>query len=121
VLLALVLTTFSAVGIRVSSLKRVRRFCNQIATHETATVTLDDIRWATVVAGRHVPETTCLIRGVVAHTLCQRYGHESDLYVGVDRESETFAAHSWVESHDRVVVGDEVDLGRYEVLGVVAS
>jgi hypothetical protein len=78
-----------------------------------------EIRWAVTTAGNQIPNTTCLPRALVAHTLCRRYGHESDLYVGVDRESETFVAHSWVESHGEVVVGDEVDLDSFETLGVV--
>jgi len=78
-----------------------------------------EIRWAVTMAGNQVPNTTCLPRALVAHTLCRRAGHPSNLYVGVDRESEEFVAHSWVESHGEVVVGDEVDLENFETLGVV--
>ena len=121
VVLTFGLTVFSAVGIRVFSFRRIVTFLQRIPAGPTDQVATDDIRWATVVAARYVPGTTCLVRGVVAHPLCRRYGHESDLYVGVDRESETFAAHSWVESRGEVVVGDDVDLERYETLGVIAS
>jgi hypothetical protein len=41
--------------------------------------------------------------------------------VGVERGSEEFLAHSWVESRGDIVVGDNVDLDEYETLGVVES
>ena len=121
IVLTAVLTVLSTVGIRVDSFKRNASIFDRIPSAPEKGITVADIRWTTVVASRYVPGTTCLVRGIVAHTLCHRYGHDADLYVGVNRESESFAAHSWVESHGEIVVGDDVNLGRYEVLGVVAS
>jgi hypothetical protein len=121
VFLTVGLTILSTVGIRIVSFRYIASALDLLPSASREQTAIADIRWATVVASRHIPGTTCLVRGIVAHTLCRRYGHKSDLYVGVDRESDVFAAHSWVRSRDEVVVGDEVDLERYEVLGVVAS
>lgn len=116
----LVLMAVAKTAITFGSFRRVSSTFDRIPKSDERPATVD-IRWATHAASAQVPGTNCLVRGIVAHTLCRRYGHESSLYVGVDRDSEEFAAHSWVESGGEVVVGDDVDLSRYETLGVVAS
>jgi len=119
IVLALALTLFVRAGLALGSFRRTGSLLGRLPASGNRGVGHSEIRWAATIAGNQVPNTTCLPRALVAHTLCRRYGHESDLYVGVDRESETFVAHSWVESHGEVVVGDEVDLDSFETLGVV--
>mgnify|MGYP000406888904 CR=1 FL=1 len=115
----LVLSIVVRTGLRLSSFRRTATLLDLIPEATGPRPSLEDVRWATIVANWQLPSTTCLTKGLVAHTLCRRYGHPADLYVGVDRESDGFVAHSWVESGGRVVVGDDVDLDRYEPLGVL--
>jgi hypothetical protein len=117
--LTLALTLFVRVALALGSFRQTGSLLGRLPASRSRTVDRSEISWAVTAAGNQVLNTTCLPRALVAHTLCRRFGHESDLYVGVDRESEEFVAHSWVESHGEVVVGDEVDLDSFETLGVV--
>jgi hypothetical protein len=116
---ALALTVLVRAGLALFSFRRTGALLDRLPASDSKRMPRAEIRWAVTVAGDQVPNTTCLPRALVAHTLCRRAGHPSNLYVGVDRESEEFVAHSWVESHGEVVVGDEVDLDSFETLGVV--
>lgn len=120
VALALALTVAARVGLATASFRRTGQAFASVPA-ATAGVSAAEIRWATTTAADQLPGTTCLPRALVAHTLCGRYGHEASVYLGVDRDAADFAAHSWVESGDEVVVGGDVDLERYETLGVVAA
>ena len=120
-LAALALTLAARASLAVTSFRRTVDGFGHVPDSRGRDVSRSEIRWAVTTAGNQIPGTTCLPRALVAHALCRRYGHPSHLYVGVDRESDEFAAHSWVESREDVVVGDEVDLDRYEMLGVIAS
>jgi len=121
VLVAVCLTVAVRIGLATSSFRRLADLVGHVPVRDRgpARVARADIQWATVVAGREVPGASCLVRALVAHTLCHRYGYDSAIHVGVDRESDDFVAHSWVESGGDVVVGDEVDLDRFEHLGVI--
>jgi hypothetical protein len=46
----------------------------------------------------------CLPRAIAARRLCQRHGQEAALVLGV--RLEPFAAHSWVQCGDAVIVGE---------------
>ncbi len=46
----------------------------------------------------------CLPRAIAARRLCQRHGQEAALVFGV--RLEPFAAHSWVQCGDAVIVGE---------------
>jgi hypothetical protein len=122
VAMAVCLTAMVRVGLAVSSFRRLADLLAYVparVSNEHARVDRADVRWATVTAARQVPGTSCLDRALVAHTICRSCGHESAIHVGVDRESDEFTAHSWVESRECVVVGDDVDLDRFEHLGVI--
>ncbi|MDG2535243.1 lasso peptide biosynthesis B2 protein [Sphingomonas sp. HITSZ_GF] len=63
------------------------------------------------VAGAFVTSATllraadqCLPRAIAARRLCQRHGQEGALVFGV--RLEPFAAHSWVQCGDAVIVGE---------------
>ncbi|WP_436926780.1 lasso peptide biosynthesis B2 protein [Halosimplex amylolyticum] len=120
-LTALTVTVVGRVGLATISFRRVASLLSWVPTTNGPSPTRADIHWAVVVASRQVPGTTCLERALTAQTLCRRYGRPARLYVGVDRDPDhgEFSAHSWVESEGSVLVGDEVDLGRFEPLGVV--
>lgn len=119
-LFAVLLSLLARTGLGWFGFRRTTQLFGRIPS-KSRDVDFTEIRWATTSAANQLPGTTCLPRALVAHTLCRRYGHESSIYVGVDRDAEDFAAHSWVESGGRIVVGDDVDLDRYERLGVVAA
>lgn len=63
---------------------------------------------------RFVPRATCLVNALCVHTLCLRAGLPSELVIGVKHDpAGAFAAHAWVRSGDRVIVGGLSDLDRY--------
>lgn len=119
--LALALTLGARLGLWVESFRPIAALFDRVPKTNASGVSTADVRWAVRVAASQVPGTGCLTKALVAQTLCRRYGHPADLYVGVEQGGSAFAAHSWVESRGEVVVGDDVDLDRYETLGVLGS
>lgn len=117
-LLAFALLAVVKTGLAVSSFRRTAATIDRIP-QASSDVSRADVRWAVHTAGAQW-ESSCLDRALVAYALCRRHGHPADLYVGVEGDGEGFGAHSWVESDGTIVVGDEVDLDRYEPLGVVS-
>jgi hypothetical protein len=74
------------------------------------TVTRDQVRWAMSRAQRVVPQATCLPQALAAEALLTRGGLPAELQIGVKKTpSGKLAAHAWVTSDGRIVVGD---LGR---------
>jgi len=67
---------------------------------------VDQLSWAVGAASRFVPHATCLTQALVLHILLRREGLQSTLHIGVRKDSGHFEAHAWVESQDRVVIGD---------------
>jgi hypothetical protein len=59
-------------------------------------------------AGRFVPgASNCLVRALATQTLLGRFGHRSDLRIGVRKAGDGgIAAHAWLECDGAVVVGD---------------
>lgn len=74
------------------------------------TLTGDRVRWAISRARRVVPKATCLPQALAAEALLTRGGLPAELLIGVKKTpSGKLAAHAWVVSDGRIVVGD---LGR---------
>ncbi len=67
---------------------------------------------------RVVPGATCLTQAAAAHYLLARYGHVSQIRVGVKTEKgRQFTAHAWLLCNDAVVLGgDQRSLSQYSVL-----
>ena len=61
--------------------------------------------WATQVASRLVPKTSCLARALAATRLLSENGYKSTLHIGVNRTGEAFGAHAWVEHEELIVIG----------------
>jgi hypothetical protein len=61
-------------------------------------------------AGRNVPRATCLVRAIAGQAFLARYGHQTDLRIGVlkDQSEKRVKAHAWLESHGRVLLGGAV-------------
>lgn len=77
---------------------------------------LGRVVWAVEAADVRIPgDRTCLVRSLSAEMLVRLYGFEPRHRIGVDPDDE-FAAHSWLEYDGEVVIGDDVDLDRYEPL-----
>lgn len=70
-------------------------------------------------AARLLPGTsTCLARALVAQRLLRCAGVPAELRLGVARDGSAagLAAHAWVVYGGRVLIGDQPQLERYEVL-----
>jgi hypothetical protein len=77
---------------------------------------VDKVAWAVKRTSRLVPGATCLTQALTAQTLLHRRGVSSTLHIGVMKsEQRKLAAHAWVVSHGRVVVGGK-KLGCYTPL-----
>ena len=76
----------------------------------------DLIAWAVTTTSGYVPRATCLIQALVAQLLLARAGFPAELRFGVMKDEQgAFKAHAWVESQNRVIVGD-VELAKYTPL-----
>jgi transglutaminase superfamily protein len=75
------------------------------------------IAWAVAAAGVCIPGGgNCLVRALAVEAMLARFGHPSELKIGVARtESGKFEAHAWVESEGRVLIG-EFAAGRFTPL-----
>lgn len=72
----------------------------------------EQLSWAVRAVSRYVPRATCLTQALVLHILLRREGLPSRIRIGVSKDAGHFEAHAWVESQDRVVIGDS-GLQRY--------
>jgi hypothetical protein len=70
-----------------------------------------EIVWAVSSAAARLPGTTCLPRALVGRYLMLRAGCPARIRFGVGKQSDgTFAAHAWLESRDRILLGGETML-----------
>jgi hypothetical protein len=75
----------------------------------------DRIVWAVIAASRYIPATaSCLPRALAAQVLLARSGHAAQLRLGVALGAHgAFAAHAWVKSGERILVGAPADPSRF--------
>jgi hypothetical protein len=60
------------------------------------------------VAGRYVPNATCLPQSLAAQVLLGRHGYLTQLRIGFARDKEgRLKAHAWLEKEGEVIVGGE--------------
>src|SRR6058998_57553 len=72
-----------------------------------ARATKERIAWAMCIAGRVVPQATCLPQAIAAEALLTRGGHPAELRIGVIKtDRDRLVAHAWVESGGHIVVGE---------------
>ena len=102
-------------GLWVLPLRVVRRLLARAARRTPAAhPTRERIAWAISLAGRVVPQATCLPQALAAEALLTRTGHPADLRIGVIKTDRgRLVAHAWVESGGRIVVGGLRDLPRF--------
>ncbi|MGA9797820.1 MAG: lasso peptide biosynthesis B2 protein [Terriglobales bacterium] len=103
--LALLIVPFPKLRWVVASLARTR---SRPASSHSA----EQLSWAVRAVSRYVPHATCLTQAVVLHILLRREGLPSRIRIGVSQDAGRFQAHAWVESQNRVVIGDS-GLRRY--------
>ena len=82
----------------------------------------DRVAWAVQAASLRIPgSANCLVRALACEYLLGRYGYASELKIGASRsEAGEFAAHAWLESEGRVLVGN-FELERYVPLSSPAA
>jgi hypothetical protein len=70
--------------------------------------TMVTIVWGVTTAARYVPGATCLAQALAAQWVFARFGHPTQLRIGVAKgNGKPLLAHAWLESEGRVVVGGE--------------
>lgn len=70
---------------------------------------------------RYVPEASCLTQALATQVLLASQGQISDLRIGVTKGEEgELAAHAWVESEGKIVMGNRSNLSRYAVLSRIS-
>jgi hypothetical protein len=76
------------------------------------------LRCAAVASKLAPMPATCLARALVVEALLRRHGYAVQMRIGVRRpESQSFAAHAWLEYEGKIVVGGPESLvGQYHVL-----
>ena len=78
----------------------------------TSYYSADELSWAVRAVSCYVPRATCLTQALALHILLRRESLPSRIRIGVSKDAGHFEAHAWVESLDRVVIGDS-GLQRY--------
>jgi hypothetical protein len=75
------------------------------------------VTWAIKSASIFVPRATCLTQGISVVLLLGQLGQLAHLKIGVAKgTSQDLVAHAWVESHGRVVLGNDTNPSHYTVL-----
>ncbi|MEN6553602.1 MAG: lasso peptide biosynthesis B2 protein [Methanobacterium sp.] len=73
---------------------------------ESHTIPLEKLTWAVAVMSRYVPKATCLTRALTAQILLAGQNYHSNLKIGVSKSSGEFEAHAWLESDNKIVLGE---------------
>jgi Transglutaminase-like superfamily len=95
-----------------SILRRIVAFLTKIRSQSSNRYSTEQLSWAVRAVSQYVPRATCLTQALALHILLRRYGWQSRIRIGVSKEVGYFESHAWVESQNRVVIGD-CGLSRY--------
>src|SRR5881296_1041372 len=109
VLAAAALAAGVRLALRVAPFRLVQAALVRVArpSRSVPSLPVPRIVWAVTATTRRVPGANgCLVRALVARTLLARHGHPAKVRLGVPRRpGGALAAHAWVESDGRIVVG----------------
>jgi hypothetical protein len=95
------------------TLRRIVAFLTKNGSGQTTRFPVEQLSRAVVGVSRYVPHATCLTQALALHILLRRGRLQSKIRIGVAKgKGGRFEAHAWVESQDRVLIGD-FDLNRY--------
>ena len=104
------------IGLWFGSFQIVRRIVAFLATTgptRTTRFSVEQLSRAVAGVSRYVPRATCLTQALALHILLRRRRLQSRIRIGVAKQDGgPFEAHAWVESDDKVLIGD-FDLPRY--------
>jgi hypothetical protein len=64
--------------------------------------------WAVQAAGRHLPDSTCLVRALAAQVMLARRGYEPHVQIGFTK-GERVRGHAWLECDGRAVLGGSTE------------
>ena len=120
----------AAIGLRVLGFDRMRRraqiptrrshaWCGPPPRRTVAPPPPERIAWAVRAVGVATPRgSNCLVRALATQAMLARYGHLSELKIGVRKsEDGRIAAHAWLESAGGVIIGD-AELDSYTPMSV---
>jgi len=80
------------------------------------------ILWAIDVANRYVPGTSCLSLALAGRKMLNKEGYPAHLHIGVAKDlASSFAAHAWVESGGKIVIGGNDSTSLFAPLGVIGE
>jgi len=84
--------------------KIISRFT--VISGESHSIPLEKLTWAVAVMSRYIPKATCLTRALTAQILLAGQNYNSNLKIGVSKNNGEFEAHAWLESNDKIVLGE---------------
>ncbi|AFZ15085.1 hypothetical protein Cri9333_4299 [Crinalium epipsammum PCC 9333] len=113
-------------GLRFLSFPTLRRILDKISktalnSTQTYEFTLNRVVWAVDIVSKYMPGgVKCLARALATQVLLARRGYLVELQIGVAKnEAGQLEAHAWIESQDKVVIGNLKDLGRFTRLATL--
>ena len=68
-------------------------------------IPMEKLTWAVAVMSMYVPKATCLTRALAAQILLAGQNYPSNIKIGVSKTEGNFEAHAWLESGDKIVLG----------------
>jgi hypothetical protein len=78
---------------------------------------VEDVVWAIDTASRRVPGASCLTQALATELLLRRHGFPAVLRIGVaEKQDGKVAAHAWIESDGRVLVGGNESPAHFTIL-----
>lgn len=116
-----ILVEMIRVGLKLSSLKKVKRILERISHTFPGNQPADgkyreQVVWAASTVGRQLlGDQPCLAQALAVQMVFNRRKIPADLCIGVVKEKDgRLAAHAWVESEGQVVIGGtQEELSRY--------
>jgi hypothetical protein len=109
---AYAMTTWWLIAIRMMfklmTFEQIGKFISRRKVNRSSSQTPTLARLAEIIenAGRRIP-STCLSRSLAGALVLARFGHPSDVLIGVSTEKD-FQAHAWLESHGTAITERDV-------------
>ncbi len=122
---ALVLLPMVGLSLRLGSYQRTRALLERWIVSENQSkksvvdgnmadsVALQVVRMVSVAAHHGPYRANCLRQALVGWALLQQRGFPAELKIGVKKDLEGFAAHAWIESNRRIILGGKDSARRY--------
>ena len=107
------------VGLWLVPFSKVQRLINRwtVRKESAGLGTEKRVVWAINATSRLVPRCTCFVRALAAQVLLRRGGCETNLRVGIAKESTGgLKGHAWLERDGKILIGGMEDLSRYTLL-----